>query len=472
VKGLGQGYVLTPEGRIAAKNPAELERLKKSARTATLNANGEDSADVSVVSVPLANDTSEDANSKTESETADEMSSDSDLAFRPPLVVPALLMTNSLWFFVCAVWSVRWGLTPFRLLWALHKDVLPQSGSVSGTNLLNGEWWRLLTSCFVHIGVLHLIGNLFALAMMGPLAELLWGRTRLLLIYLISGLVGSALAMTLRPDSVLAGASGAIWGVQMSLFAWLFAFRRQLPPDLASDWFRRLGVVFVLNAGISFLPEVSWEAHLGGGAAGFLVATLLNVARFGDQQRRISAWVLIAFLPILSVAGLALAMDANGMPGWQHLRQRLAAEQEAREKAERKQKWDDAQAEFNTHAEPRLTQLAPDAVKQSEAEALIILPMRKRPEGRLKTLRAKIEALKTTADEAVSFTTRDPTGNAYIDTHRDRAKAFAVARSRSFALLLEMLASAEPPKAETWDAWKAARHEADRLWGELTAKRE
>ena len=65
-------------------------------------------------------------------------------------------------------------------------------GAVSGADLLNGEWWRLLTACFVHIGALHLIGNMFALAMMGPLAELLWGRGRLLLIYLASGLAGSA----------------------------------------------------------------------------------------------------------------------------------------------------------------------------------------------------------------------------------------------------------------------------------------
>ena len=175
----------------------------------------------------------------------------------------------------------------FSLLFGMGNEALYRLGASNPyAVLVEHQWWRLITACFVHIGVLHLIVNMFALAMMGPLAELLWGRRRLLLIYLISGLAGSALAMAIRPDSLLAGASGAIWGIQMSLFAWLFTFRRHLPADLAADWFRRLSVVFVLNAGVSFLPGISWEGHLGGGVAGFLAAGLLNAARFGDRPRR------------------------------------------------------------------------------------------------------------------------------------------------------------------------------------------
>ena len=159
-------------------------------------------------------------------------------------------MANAqLWFFVCAVVSIRWGLTPTRALSEGHPPVLHRFGAVSGLDLLKGEWWRLISCCFVHFGAFHLVVNMLALAMMGPLAELLWGRGRLVIIYFVSGLAGSALAMALRPDSVLAGASGAIWGIQMSLFAWLFTFRQRLPPDLVSDWFRRLCVVFALNAG-------------------------------------------------------------------------------------------------------------------------------------------------------------------------------------------------------------------------------
>ncbi len=306
--------------------------------------------------------------------------------------------------------------------------------------------------------------------MMGPLAELLWGRMRLLLIYFISGLAGSTLAMALRPDTLLAGASGAIWGIQMSLFAWLFAFRRHLPPELASDWFRRLCVVFILNAGVSFLPGVSWEGHLGGGVAGFLAAGILNTARFGDQRRRISAWALLALLPVLSVAGLAMAMDAKGMPGWQHLRQRVASEQEVREGGERRQKLRDAENEFNTQVAPRLVQLAPESVKQPEVEAGLLLALKTRSPERTSATRAKVASLKTTAAEVVQLTTRESTGIKPFDQHRERARAFAAARVKSFDLLLAMFASADPPTAEAWSAWQTARQDADRLWAELTAK--
>lgn len=458
VKGVGQGYVLTPEGQAAAGNPAPLERWRQAQRPAPGGAAAEPGGDDHP---PLIGGD--------EPERGSEPLSNTDLALRPPLVVPALLLANALWFFICAVVSIRWGLSPSRSLSEGHPDVLHRFGAVSGTDLLAGQWWRLLTACFVHIGVLHLVGNMFALAMMGPLAELLWGRLRLLLIYLISGVAGSALAMALRPDTLLAGASGAIWGVQMSLFAWLFAFRRHLPPDLAGDWFRRLGVVFVLNAGVSFLPGVSWEGHLGGGVAGFLAAGLLIVARFGDRRRRLSAWVLLALLPVLFVAGLSAAMDAKGMRGWQRLRERRAAEQVRREGQERRQRFADAVSEFKAQVEPRLAQLAPAAVRQAELEAGVLLTMSKRS-PRAAALRDKVTALKAEADEVVRFTGGEPTGSAPFDRHRDRARAFAAARSQSLGLLLAMLDSPEPPGKEAWGAWQSSRREADRLWGELTEK--
>jgi hypothetical protein len=302
---------------------------------------------------------------------------------------------------------------------------------------------------------------MFALAMMGPLAELLWGRLRLVLIYFVSGLAGSALAMALRPDTILAGASGAIWGIQMSLFAWLFTFRRHLPPELASDWFRRLSVVFVLNAGVSFLPNVSWEGHLGGGLAGFLVAGLLNAARFGDRPRRVTAWLLLALLPVLCVAGVAGVMDAKGVPGWQRLRQRVASEQEAR-----------AEAEFNKEVVPRLVRLSPGLVRPTEEDAdqVLKVPLTKRAPERVIVIRARAEAFKGTADAVVQFSTREPTGNDTLDRYRERARAFGAARALSFERLLALLAIDGSPPADALNEWRAARREADRLWAELVPK--
>ena len=448
VRGIGQGYALTPDGETAATDATVFDRLKQAAGAPT--------------AAPRANAGGAD--------TGAEEPRDPELALNPPIVVPVLLMANAAWFFVCAVKSIMWGLTPARALSESHPAVLHTFGAVSGVDLVNGEWWRLVTSCFVHIGALHLIGNMFALAMMGPLAELLWGRGRLLLIYFVSGLAGSALAMALRPDSTLAGASGAIWGIQMSLFAWLFAFRRHLPPDLASDWLRRLSVVFALNAGVSFLPGISWEGHLGGGVAGLLAAGLLNAARFGDRPRRVGACVLLALLPVVCVAGVVAAMDAQGMPGWLHLRQRLASEREARELSEWNQNVRAAQTEFNRDVAPRLPELAPEAVRPVEQEALDVLALKTPAPDAGAAVRAKVEALKGAADAIVGFTARDPTGADAFDRHRDRVRALAAARGRSFDLLLGLLDANLPPTAEARGEWRAARRAADRLWAALTAK--
>ena len=462
LRGEGQGYTLTPAGTSATTTPAVLELLKQ----------GRPAAHIAALIAPPEQDAPP-AGSRA-SETEDESDADRDVArsLRPPLVVPILLMANALWFFICVVWGIRWGLPLSRSLWAGHSEILHRFGAVTGLDLIHGEWWRLITCCFVHIGAVHLILNMFALAMMGPLAELLWGRRRLLIIYLVSGLGGSALAMALRPDVLLAGASGAIWGIQMSLFAWLFTFRRQLPPHVAADWLRRLTIVFLLNAGGSFLPNVSWEGHLGGGVVGFAAAGLLNAVRFGDRQRRLAARVLLVLLPLFCLAGLASAMGARGTPKWQQIHQRLAAiEQQNRVRALVQQ--------FDDEVAPRLVRLTGEGgpkrearinVTPGELNALLILKDTKRVPEKLARTREKVEELKKTAEEVAELTAGTSTGVLPLDQHRGRVHQFALARAKSLELLLALLDSAPPPPRAAWDAWQAARLDADRLWEETKTR--
>ena len=419
LRGVGQGYALTPAGKAVVADPAALDRLRQEPRAAGLVAALAPAPDAAGEEVPAV----------------EVGAGDAGLAFRPPVVVPVLLVANAIWFFVCAVWGIRWGLTLARSVSEGHPAVLHRFGAVTGADLVAGEWWRLLSCCFVHIGGLHLLGNLFALAMMGPLAELLWGRWRLLLIYLVSGLGGSALAMALRPEALLAGTSGAIWGVQMSLFAWLFLHRRQLPPEIAADWFRRLTVVFVLNAAVSFLPGVSWEGHLGGGIAGFLAAGLLNAARAGDRARQFSAWLFLALLPVAAVAGLAGAMGAKGMTGWQKLHQRLAAERAYRADVEREKEWTAAVVKFEAEVAPRLAQLTAHtggpAVRQidatpAELEALLALYDGGAASERAPRAAARVRELKRTADEVAARTAGAPTGIEPFDRRRGHVHRYAL----------------------------------------------
>lgn len=445
VRGVGQGYVLTPEGAALAADPGGAARVTAGPAGVRPPAPG-----------PAADD-----------EPPARPATPRDAA---PLVVPLLLVANGLWFAVCASWSIRWGLAPERALREGHPEVLHRLGALTGTDLLAGDWWRLLSACFVHHGALHLLGNLVGLAMLGPLAELLWGRGRLLAIYLVSGLAGSAAAMAVRPEALLAGASGAIWGLHLSLFVWLHAHRDRLPPALAVDWLRRLTVVLLLNVGVSFLPSVSWAGHFGGGAAGFVTACLLLAARDRPARRhRAVAAALLVLVPFACLGGLAAAMGPRGVPEWRQLKQRLADRREwlaARDRAEALHR---AEEEFNREVAPRLARLAPDAVRPVEAAAALAANLKAAPERKARDAE-RLAALQKVADEAASFADRPPAGAERLDRTRAAARAYALARSRVLAEAQALLAAPEPPAGPAWDAWQAARRDADRLWEAVVTK--
>ncbi len=447
VRGVGQGYEITDEGRRAVADPAALQRARQVWEQATatpMPRPGEpDPASTAWQPVPVVDDVG--------------------LNFRAPLMVPILLLANVVWFLVSVVLSLRCGWTLWRSLTEGHPDVLHELGAVTGSDLLHGEWWRLLMCCFVHIGALHLIANMLALAMMGPLAELLWGRLRLLLIYAIAGWNGSILAMLLRPESLLAGASGAMWGILMSLFVWLYRYRRSLPGDLAADWFRRLLIVFVLSAGVSFLPGISWEGHLGGGLAGFLTAGLLTTARTGDRPRQISAWLLLALIPVLAVAALAAAMDAPSMAAWQQLRDRLAHPDGLQSLTHHDAKLREIEHTYNTEVAPRLAELSPTRLKPEEAKIGMLL-LRKRSPEKIAAAEAQVKNWKALAEAILQYTPREPTGIPSFDKQCERIRAFAHARLKSFDLLLSLLTAPEPPSATEWDSWRAHQRTADHLW--------
>ncbi len=139
-----------------------------------------------------------------------------------------------------------------------------------------GEVWRLLTSGFLHSGLLHLAINMFSLWVLGRPLESALGRARFVGLYL-TGIVGaSAVAYLLTAaNQPVVGASGGIF----ALLGAMFVLGRRLGIDV-----RSLSGVLVVNLAISFLvPNISWQAHLGGLATGALVGAGLLLAA---QRRR------------------------------------------------------------------------------------------------------------------------------------------------------------------------------------------
>src|SRR4051794_30333980 len=118
--------------------------------------------------------------------------------------------------------TVRGGSTNPQVLLALGADYPPL--------VQQGEYWRLVTSLFLHIGLLHLVLNGWALYQLGGLFEILLGSGPLLVVYFVSGIAGS-IASNLFTHALSAGASGAIFGVMGAIIAFLMKRRENLTPQ-------------------------------------------------------------------------------------------------------------------------------------------------------------------------------------------------------------------------------------------------
>ncbi len=303
VSGRGQGYVLTELGREVLATPEYLAVLRSER---PLN---------STVGHPHPRPRPSGGVTTWE---RGEYVRDSLFYQSPPFVVRILFGLNLLFFGVAFVLAMSRGVSISDFLAGKDPLVLIETGAIHGVHLLEGEWWRLLTCCFVHIGLVHLAVNMFSLYIVGPMSEQFWGHWRFLLIYLLGGIGGSWGAMLMNPNVLLAGASGAIWAILCSLVAWVLLNRDHLPPAYLGAFLRRVGFILLLNVGISFMPGISASAHFAGGAVGFLVGSLLHFHRFGAPTQRFLALVILLVLPGMAVWSLQRAMDTD--PQWAGLR--------------------------------------------------------------------------------------------------------------------------------------------------------
>ncbi len=141
--------------------------------------------------------------------------------------------------------------------------------------LHHGGWWRLITTMFLHAGVLHIAFNMFALWVIGTPVEQYLGRARFIGLYFVSGLAGSAGAL-LQTPGVTVGASGAIFGIlgAMLIIEW------QVTGRLAGNAMMWI----VINLAISFsVAGISWGGHVGGLIGGILIT--LAYAHWSDRGR-------------------------------------------------------------------------------------------------------------------------------------------------------------------------------------------
>lgn len=197
-----------------------------------------------------------------------------------------IIAINVLWFLLV---EGSFGLTP---------DGLVHAGAADSTDVFGGQWFRLFSAMFVHMGWAHIGFNMVALASLYVI-EILIGTAAFVTTYVIAGVAGSLLTVILNPDGLLGGASGAIFGIFG--VALTLAFQGVLTKASRNQ----LILVLVVNLVYGFsVPGVGVTAHLTGFVVGVLATFVMKSTRSHGVMWRVLAWAC----SVVTVLSLGLAL--------------------------------------------------------------------------------------------------------------------------------------------------------------------
>ncbi len=225
-----------------------------------------------------------------------------------PLVTMVLIGINLVMFVVTAGYRLTTfgsGTVTYSSLF-LKLAQIPTAFASTGDGVAQGGYYRLLTACFLHFGILHIALNMFCLWQLGPALEQVLGRLRYVVLYLVAGLGGSALSYAAGPVlGISAGASGCVFG----LFGAYYVLQRRRGLDSSS-----IVSTIALNLVFSFtVPGIDWRGHIGGLVAGGLMAAALVYA---PRERR-TLVQLAGAAGVLAIIVIMVAVrthDLNAMP--------------------------------------------------------------------------------------------------------------------------------------------------------------
>jgi membrane associated rhomboid family serine protease len=172
----------------------------------------------------------------------------------------------------------------------------------------DGQWWRLISSQFAHLDMLHLLFNAYGIFVLGRFFERCYGLRRMLVLYLASGTVG-ALASFIIYDSPAGGASGAVYGLVGGVVVFGIKYRESLPADLSRALTVGLAPWVVLSLAVGFIDAVPIDnaAHIGGLITGALVASVMASRLRQDEVKwtRPILWTLTALAAVVLIWTLA-----------------------------------------------------------------------------------------------------------------------------------------------------------------------
>jgi len=226
-------------------------------------------------------------------------------------ITPALIAINLAIFVLMVLTGV-----------SLTDPTLPQLirwGADFGPLTTHGQWWRLLSAAFVHIGIIHVLMNMYVLWSSGRFTERLFGNASFLVLYLLAGLGGNVASVAWHPMTVAAGASGAVFGVYGGLLGFLLVQRKTIPKKTVTSLARGALVFIGYNVIFGLNPHIDMTAHVGGLICGFLAGCALArpivpAAQAPGFARPLS--VAVIGLAVIAAATLKLHAVDNAQSEW------------------------------------------------------------------------------------------------------------------------------------------------------------
>lgn len=179
-----------------------------------------------------------------------------------------------------------------------NSQVLLKYGANLDVLVKNGEYYRLFTCIFLHIGIMHLLCNVYSLYIIGREVENLFGKVKYIIIFILSGIFGSIMSLAFTHNTISAGASGAIFGLLGALLYFGMHYRTYLGEAIK----RSIIPIIVVNLIIGFFAEgIDLAAHIGGLVGGVLVAMMVGVPDKSKTKDIINGTILtIIYLIFIS----------------------------------------------------------------------------------------------------------------------------------------------------------------------------
>ena len=276
-------------GNIETINVSSLNEIKKNSALQEIFPNLKDELIDSKDGLDLIINVTNDINEKTEKENK----------LFAKVFSPKKIIFTKLIILACIVMYIVVGIKDGNFL-SFSATTLAMLG---GNNLMlvqNGEVWRLLTSAFLHAGLIHLLVNMYSLAILGTQVETFIGKWKFLFIYLISAISGNLLSLVFSASNVISvGASGALFGLMGSLLYFGYHYRLYLSEAIRNQ----IIPIIILNLLIGFtISGIDNVAHIGGLIGGYLAAMAIGIDYKSAKRDMLNGWiVLVLYIVFLSV---------------------------------------------------------------------------------------------------------------------------------------------------------------------------